>query len=376
MQTKHDIKTMRAAQGVDYGDVDKVMTVEDGVPYWSLKDLPKKKRKGFMIVKTHAVALACGDCRVLSGLTRELQGPPSFPYVPCGDCSGVVVEIPSEEDNKDFPFKVGDRVTAFFHEYPRNALAEYALVHMDVCEIIPESVSSVDAAALASASPAVLLADRIQAGERVLVLGAGGGVGSHLVQLMRKRGASFIAGVSRAPKRLLEPPLSYDRAVDYTKEDVFAMDEFKDNQFDVILDLASGGWTSLQKDYSSGIKKSIIKPGSMGGRYLTITPDNAIFELHSIPAALKLFMLIPLWRYTKSRLWGRSRLPKYSFAISMPDKREVMTRTMQLAEEGSLKAVIDPKGPFPFTTEGVRNAFKLQESRHIQGKVIVETAKN
>ena len=346
MQTKPDIKTMKAAQGTDYGDVDKVMTVEDDVNYPSLKDLPKKKRKGFMIVKTHAVALACGDCRTLSGLTRELQGPPSFPYIPGGDCCGIVVEIPSEEDNKDFPFNVGDRVAAFFHECPRNALAEYALVHQNVCEIVPENVSSNDAVALASACPAVLLADRIQEGERVLVLGAGGGVGSHLVQLMRTRGASFIAGVSRTPKRLLEPPLSYDRAIDYTKEDVFAMDEFKDNKFDVVLDLASGGWTRLQKDYSTGIK-SIVKPGSMGGRYLTITPDEAIFELHSIPAALKLFMLIPLWRYSKSRIWGRSRLPKYSFAMSMPDNRSVMTRTMQLAKEGSLQAVIDPKGkPF------------------------------
>ena len=33
-------------------------------------------------------------------------------------------------------------------------------------------------------------------------------------------------------------------------------------------------------------------------------------------------------------------------------------------------------GPFPFTTEGVRAAFRLQESRHIHGKVVIETAKN
>lgn len=58
MQTKPDIKTMKAAQGHDYGDVDKVMFVEDEVKYPSLKDLPKKKRKNFMIIKTHAVALA------------------------------------------------------------------------------------------------------------------------------------------------------------------------------------------------------------------------------------------------------------------------------------------------------------------------------
>ena len=99
----------------------------------------------------------------------------------------------------------------------------------------------------------------------------------------------------------------------------------------------------LQKDYSSGIK-SIVKPGKLGGRFLTVTPDEAIFEIHGWGAAMKLFMFIPLWRYMKSRLWGRSRLPKYTFAMSLPDDRPIITRTMELAKDGSLKAVIDPKG--------------------------------
>ena len=80
-------KLMRAVQAKDYGDIDEVLSVEDTVKYPSLADLPDKKRKDFMIIKTNAVALACGDCRTLSGLTKEFQGPPSFPYIPCGDCS-------------------------------------------------------------------------------------------------------------------------------------------------------------------------------------------------------------------------------------------------------------------------------------------------
>jgi NADPH:quinone reductase-like Zn-dependent oxidoreductase len=45
-----------------------------------------------------------------------------------------------------------------------------------------------------------------------------------------------------------------------------------------------------------------------------------------------------------------------------------------MAKEGKLKAVIDPAGPFPLTTQGVRQAFRLQESRHAKGKVIVKIA--
>jgi len=363
---------MKAAQGKDYGDINTMIYVDESVKYPSFEGIPIKERKNFIIIQTHAVALACGDVRVLSGLTRELQGPPSFPYIPCGDCCGIVVEIPPEAA-KDSHFEVGDRVAVRFAHGPRDALAEYAIVKTAVCTKVPDEISSEDAAALAGACPATLLAERIQEGERVLILGAGGGVGSHVCQIIRSRGASYIVGVSSSPERLLQPPLLYDRAFDYTVSDIFSMNEFYEDPFDVIIDLAGGGWVKLiQQNFA---EKLIIKPASDGGRYLTTSPDNAIFELHSIPSALHLFLLIPLWRAIKSRLWARSKLPKYTFAMSLPGESTHLTRTLELARLGTLKAVIDPKGPFPFTTEGVRQAFHLQESRHPSGKVIVQVKK-
>jgi NADPH:quinone reductase-like Zn-dependent oxidoreductase len=381
MQIQKDFvkpKTMKAAQAKDYGDIDEMLTVEDSVAYPSLSELfPKEKqRKKFMIVRTHAVSLACGDCRTLSGLTRELQGPPSFPYIPCGDCSGEVVEIP-EGVEEDCPFQVGDRVTARFVVGPRDALAEYAVVNQAVCEKVPEEISSVDAAALAGACPATLMGERIRKGERVLILGAGGGIGSLACQIMRLQGASYIAGASQqSPERLLKAPMSYNKIIDYTKEDPFTVKEFQENPFDVVVDLAGvGGWLSLVKSSQNGIP-AVVKSASQGGRYLTITPDAAVFELHSIPQGLKLFMLIPLWRAIKSRLWSRSTLPKYSFAMSLDGERSHLTRTLELARKGAIKAVVDSRGPFPFTTEGVRKAFRVQETRHGQGKVVVQVCKS
>jgi len=49
-----------------------------------------------------------------------------------------------------------------------------------------------------------------------------------------------------------------------------------------------------------------------------------------------------------------------------------MTETLKLASEGKLKACVDKTGPFPFTTDGVRDAFKLQDSRHLQVKVVIQ----
>jgi len=364
--------TMKAAQGKELGDIDAMLSVEDDVPMPNFDDLPPKKRKNHIIIKTRAVALACGDCRVLSGKTRKFQGPPSFPYIPGGDCSGIVWKVSDEAlTDPNFPFSVGDRVAARFTEGPRGALAEYSIVDTTVCEKIPDAISFEEGAILASASPATLLAERIQEGERVLVMGAGGGVGSHACQIMRKQGASYIVGVSSQTDRLLQDPLNYDKAVNYSEQDPFSIKEFKEEPFDVVVDLAGGSWLRLVQDYNNN-EKSIVKPASQGGRFLTLTTDQAIFEAHSVWDTLQPFLLIPLWRYLKSRLWGRSRLPKFTFAHSIAFERTHLTRTMTMAKNGTLKAVMDSRGPFPFTTEGVRKAFRLQETRHAHGKVVVK----
>ena len=356
-------KTMRAVQGKDYGDIDLMLSVAEHVAVPSLEDLPPKQRKNYLIIKTHAVALAPGDCRVLSGKTRPIQGPPSFPYIPGGDVCGVVVEAPEGST-----FAKGDRVAArFIGDGPIGALGDYAMISCEVCDKVPQNVSSLDAAVLASATPAICLADRIQEGERVLILGAGGGVGSHLVQFIKGK-AAFIAGVSRNPQRLLEEPMLYDEAVDYNQEDPFSKQSWKDSPFDVVVDLAGGGWPRLIQDRKQRVP-SIVKPASQGGRYLTTTPDEAIFEIHSMLAANSIFMLPWLRRAISTRTLARRRLPKYTFAMILPKERQVITRTLEAAAKGTIQAVYE--GPFDFTTEEVRSAFRLQETRHVKGKVVI-----
>ena len=391
VKTTFPRRTMVAAQGKELGDIDAMIEVRDDVELPSTpeemilnSDVPEKDHKKCMIIRCHAVALACGDVRVMSGLTRELQGPPSFPYIPGGDCAGTVFYIPEaarrhggEDEGGEgtgCPFQVGDRVAVRFNPARvRGALAEYAIVDYTVCDKLPDNLSFEEGAVLASIAPAMLLSERIKAGERVLIMGAGGGVGSHAAQIMRKKqGASFIAGVSRTPDRLLQPPLSYDRAIDYTKQDPFDVQEFKEDPFDVVVDLAgAGSWLRINEDYKKGVK-SIVKPASQGGRYLTLTVDTAIFEFHSMRETMWPFLWVPLFRALKSRLWGRWSLPKYTFAMSLDGERSHLTRTLDMAKHGELKAVIDPKGPFPLTSDGVKSAFHLQESRHIQGKVVVQ----
>lgn len=342
----------------------------------TLNDTPPAGFQNPMLVKILSVALAPGDVRVMTGDTRELQGPPSIPYTPGGDVCGIVMEMPEAKKNKkgeDFTFDKGDRIAARFVGKPMGMLGEYALVSPNVCDKVPEAVSSDDAAALVSSGTvAVIVAEYIERGDRVLIFGAGGGVGSHLCQMVRLNGASYVVGVGKDVERLKSKPLLCDDAVDYMTDDAFSNKEWQEKPFDVVIDLVGGVWPTLL--HQNG-KPSIVKPANKGGRYLTTTPDKAIFEGRSIWAILKVFLFPALWRATYTRIgFSKSSLPKYSYVIGLPSTPDVVTKTLSLVAEGKLVACIDDSGPFPFTTEGIRDAFHLQASRHAKGKVVIKVS--
>lgn len=369
-------RTMKAAQCTDYtadGDYDTVISVQDGVLTPRLgEDDPPSGFRDPMLVRVLSVALAPGDCRVLSGKTRNLQGPPSLPYTPGGDVCGIVVAVPPvDKKGNKCRFKVGDRIAARFMSKPMGMLGEFALVNSAICDVVPEDISNDGAAALVSSGTvAVVLADYIRTGDRVLIIGAGGGVGSHLCQLARLQGASYVAGVGRDPERLTEKPLGCDKALDYTKVDHLSLKEWVDDPFDVIIDLGGGAWPVL-----ASRNVSVCKPSVRHGRYVTITPDDSIFETRSIWPVIKTFLLPALWRAVYSRSgFYRNELPTYSYAMGLPQSGDIVTRTIRLAAEGKLLPVLDPEGPFPFTSEGVRSAFQLQSSRHAKGKVVIQVA--
>ena len=175
--TDSSTRTMRATQVKDYGDVDEMLSVEGGLPIPHLAEGTPKKGLlfgpygPFMVVKVESVSLSPGDFRTLSGKTRNMQGPDSFPYIPGGDCCGVVVELPEQAEKYKLPFQVGDRVAArLTGKGPKGALCEYAVVDTAIADKVPHNLSSDGAAALASASFALPLSEWIREGDkRVLV---------------------------------------------------------------------------------------------------------------------------------------------------------------------------------------------------------------
>ncbi|CAN0021285.1 unnamed protein product [Ectocarpus fasciculatus] len=363
--------TMRAALCSSYGPVDEVLSVVEDAPRPTFEPAGKASR-GYALVRVQATALAPGDIRVLSGRTAEIQGPPSLPYVPGGaDLCGVVEAVADGETY----LKVGDKVVS---QFDRNwgGLAEYALAKSSQCARNPPAgLSPAEAAATASSgASAVVISRHVKRGDRVLVIGGSGGVGSFLVQLVRAKGASYVAAVSTQTELMTE--LGADKAIDYREEDVWASSEFQAEagKFDVVFDLVEKGWDRVTS--KGGRAKPIVKTGWRGGRFVTtVPPCGKWFDGHSMWQIIRVFMLPVLSKIIATSLWpwGRPRY-KFAFGLGIDAKRTQFAELFALIEAGDVRVVLDGGRPRPFTTDEIRAAFKLQESGHAHGKVVVQVA--
>lgn len=355
---------MKAAVGHKYASgeaYDKVITLESNWP-------KPKRKKGQLLVKVLACSLAPGDIRVLSGWTKLVQSPPGgLPYVLGGDLVGTVQEVGEKSR-----FKVGDCIVARFSQPPNGALAEYAVVDERLSAVKPESLGLAEASTVAN-SPMVALRlakSVIRKGDRVMVLGGAGGVGSHLVQLAKRQGAAYVAATSNTKHIELLKSLGVDRAVDYTKVDWSAANEFKENPFDVVIDLAAEGKEGESKQRAM----KIVKSGWQGGRSVTLVGPSPFYRVRNWCDLAELnCVMIPFLCFSG---WTRvdRRYPHYFWydgALAEPIKEEEWKELFGAIANGQLKVVLDPAGPFKFTKEDICKAYRLQETRHVQGKVVI-----
>lgn len=196
--------------------------------------------EGEVLVHVHAAAIDRGTWHMMTGrpyLMRILGFGFSTPKDPVAglDLAGTVVEVGPGVTR----WHVGDRVFGI----GRGSFAEYARAHQDKLAAIPERASFDEAAVLGvSGITAVQAIDaaKIVAGDRVLVIGASGGVGSYAVQIAKALGAE-VTGVCSTAKVEHVRGLGADHVIDYRTQD-FTADAAR---YDVVLDL--GGNTSLSR---------------------------------------------------------------------------------------------------------------------------------
>ena len=197
------------------------------------KPIPKENQ---VLIKVHASSLNAADFEILRGAwTARFTGlRKPGQRIPGSDVSGVIEEVGSGITE----FHVGDEIVGDLFYSGKGAWAEYVCAPTSVLTKKSPSMSFVQAAAYPHAAIVVIqcLRDKkqIQPGDKVLINGAGGGMGTFAVQIAKYYGAE-VTGIDSARKLDMLRSIGADYVIDYTQED-FTM---RGETYDIILDTAA-----------------------------------------------------------------------------------------------------------------------------------------
>lgn len=220
--------TMRAVVQRGYGETDVLHLEQIPVP---------QPGPGQVLVRVRAAGLDRGVWHLMAGLpylVRPMFGmsTPRQP-IPGADVAGEIVAVGPDAPGSD-PVRhaVGDAVFGIAD----GSFAEYAIADAATVTRIPEGIGFDEAAAAAVSGLTALEAVRdhghVEAGQRVLVIGASGGVGGFAVQIAAAAGAE-VTGIASAGKAELVRSLGATRVIDYATTDVTALPD----RYDLIIDI-------------------------------------------------------------------------------------------------------------------------------------------
>lgn len=290
---------------------------------------------GEVLVRVRAAAIFFGDWRIIRGqplVVRFYTGlrRPKQP-VPGIDAAGVVEAIGAGVTD----LRVGDEVFG----WAPGTLAEYACAPASQFVAKPETLSFQEAAAIPEAGMTALQglrdAGAVSTGQRVLIIGASGGVGTFAVQVAAALGAHVTAVCSTRNVDLVRS-LGADAVIDYTRDDLLA----RPDRFDVIF---QGAGTASPRRL-----RRLLVPGG------TLVLSNGQGRLAGIDRILTATVLD---RFVPERL----------VVYLTRERREDLLALRDLVQSGAVRPVIDRS----FSLEEAVEAFRYLEAGHTQGKVVV-----
>lgn len=251
---------MKAAQINEYGGKDVLRTVADA---------PKPTiGKGQVLVAVRAAGVNPFDWKVREGLTRSMAEL-HFPATLGGDFAGVIAEVGEGVT----AVKVGDEIYGQTSPLSgQGAYAEFTPVKTGTLALKPKSADFEAAAALpltgVSAYQALVEHAGLQSGQKVLIHGGAGGIGTIAVQLAKHIGAHVAATAASEDSDYVRQ-LGADEVIDYTSQDFTTVV----HDYDVVYDLVGGEVAA--KSY--GVLKQ-------GGILVSMVeqPDEALMQQHGV----------------------------------------------------------------------------------------------
>lgn len=149
--------------------------------------------EGQVLIRVAGSAFSPADAGIRGG---TLPFPVSLPHTPGYDVSGTVVVV----GDGVAAFQVGDEVIGFLPMTAAGSAAEYVVAPVDALVTAPSSIDLADAAGMPSVAltawQALFDLAGLTAGQRLLIVGAGGAVGGYAIQLAKRAGAHVIATAS------------------------------------------------------------------------------------------------------------------------------------------------------------------------------------
>jgi NADPH:quinone reductase-like Zn-dependent oxidoreductase len=300
-----------------------------GKPQFAASEVPQPKPgPGEVLVRVHAAGVTATEV-TWQPTTQTKDGGPRTNAILAHEFSGTIAATGA--DVRDF--RVGQEVYGMNDWYAEGALAEFCLTQPASIALKPKNLTHTEAATVPisalTAWQGLIERGELRPGQRVLIHGASGGVGSFAVQLAHDRGAHVIATAS-ARNRDFVRQLGANEFIDYTSQ---KFDELT-SDIDIVFDCVGG--ETFERSFR------VIKPG---GRVITIA---ASAEAEAATDERK----------------------KNAFFIVEPNQNQLI-EVAKLIEAGKLKPVIDAVVPLENAAAAYNGSLKNRQGR---GKIAIEIA--
>jgi NADPH:quinone reductase-like Zn-dependent oxidoreductase len=350
MDTQHEMTSARMASGAVDDEPEPATARETTMKaivqdkYGSsevleLRDIDKPEiGDNDVLVRVRAAAINPGDWAIMSGLpyiARPVYGlrKPKNP-VRGTDVAGEVEAVGTSVTR----FRPGDEVFGWCQDLG-GAFAQHASVSEDALEQKPAGLTFEQAAAVPTAGSVALEALRdVRAGQKVLVNGASGGIGSFAVQIAKSLGAD-VTGVCSTRNVDLVRSIGADQVIDYTKENFTQAGQ----RYDFILD-------NVANRSLSDLRRALTPKG-------TLVPNGGGFDHRWIASGGRVMSAKVLSRFVSQTL--------RTFLMSQKLERLVVLK--ELIEAGKVTPVIDRTYPLSATPQ----AIDYVGGGHARGKVVI-----
>lgn len=320
---------MRAIQVSRYGGPEVLVAV----------DLPDPRPgSGEVVVRAEAVDTIYLETQIRGGWGEMFGVTP--PYVPGGAAAGTVVSTgPGVAASW-----LGRRVVA--GAGTSGSYAELVRTGVDRLVPVPDGLGAREAAALAHdgvTATGIVDSVGVGAGERVLVLGAAGGMGTLLVQLAHRLGARVVGAARGEAKLALVRRLGADAVVDYTGD----------------------GWTEAVRDAFGGLPVDVLLDGvggALGTGAVALVADGGRISAHGAASGRSASVDEQDVRARGIVVRGMADVQ-----FAAPDVVRLATRALGGAAEGRLRPVIAREYPLSSAAE----AHRAMEARSVPGKALL-----